>query len=228
MLNRITGLIILSFILCSYDPAHIHLQGVIVDENTSTPIVSAKISVRESTFLFTDSLGGFKIDQLGSGFEILIEKNGYKPKYINFSNEKYEMDNAIIKLQPTNQEYKSSLTEDGLRFINTLIKVIFSLFNAFTIIFILVKSRIKLKFLWIIGIMLINPELRLLEADLSVIHYQILNGPFYFFNYWNYPYTLLIAVPFIAIIFWILYLAKSGLIKDDILEISSNHADQAK
>jgi hypothetical protein len=224
MLNRITGLIILLFILCSYDPPHIHLQGVIIDESTSIPIDSAKISVRESTFLFTDSVGDFNIDQLGSGFEILIEKKGYKPKYINFLNEKYEMDNAIIKLQPSVKEYKSSLSEDGLRFINTLMKIVFSIFNAFTLIFILVKTRIKLKFLWIIGIILINPELRLLQADFSVIHYQILNGPFYLFNYWNHPYTLLIAVPFVAIVFWLLYLSKRSLIKEDVLEISSDNS----
>lgn len=213
MLNRITGLIILWIILCSVDPGHIHLQGVIVDESTAEPIDSAKISVRESTFLFTDSVGGFNLDQLGSGFEILIEKKGYKPKYINFFSEKYDMDNFIIKLQPTFTEYKTCLSQEGLRFINTLIKIVFSLFNAFTLIFILIKSKIRLKILWIIGIMLINPALRLLQADLSLLNFEIVNGPFYLFGYWNNPYSLLIAIPLTSMSFWVLYLLKRDWIQ---------------
>jgi hypothetical protein len=214
MLKRITGLIILSFILSSYDPARVHLQGVIIDKNTSAAIDSAKISIRESTSLFADSLGSFNIVQLFSGFEILVEKKGYQPKYINFSKEKYDMDNIIIMLQPTTKENKSSLSQNELRFLNTLIKIIFSLFNAFTLIFILFKSKIRLKFLWVSGIILINPAFRFLHSDYSLLDYEILNGPFYLFNYWNYPYSLIIAIPAISIIFWIIYLVKRNWIQE--------------
>lgn len=214
MLKRITGLIILSFILSSYDPARIHLQGEIIDKNISAAIDSAKISIRESTSLFTDSLGSFNIVQLFSGFEILVEKKGYQPKYINFSKEKYDMENIIIMLQPTTKEFKSRLSQNELRFLNTLIKIIFSLFNAFTLIFILFKSKIRLKFLWLSGIILINPVFRFLYSDYRLLDYEILNGPFYLFNYWNYPYSLIIAIPAISMVFWIQYLMKRNWIQE--------------
>jgi hypothetical protein len=100
-----------------------------------------------------------------------------------------------------------------LRFLNTLIKIIFSLFNAFTLIFILFKSKIRLKFLWVSGIILINPAFRFLHSDFSLLDYEILNGPFYLFNYWNYPYSLIIAIPAISIVFWIIYLMKKEWIQ---------------
>lgn len=213
MLKRISGLILLWFILCSVDPGRIHLQGVIVDKSTVKPIDSAKISVSESTFLFTDSVGGFNFVQNTSGFEMFIEKKGYKPKYINFSNERFDRDKVIIKLQPSITEYKSCLTEEGLRFTNTLIKLIFSVFNAVTLIFILMKSKIRLKFLWILGIMLINPALRLLLADFSLLKFEIVNGPFYLFGYWNQPYSILIVIPLISMAFWVLYLLRRDWIQ---------------
>jgi len=81
MLKRILGLLILSFILSSYDPPHFYLKGVVVDEITLVPIDSVLISVREYSMQYTDSLGAFKIQQIGGGsdFEMLFERKGYEP-----------------------------------------------------------------------------------------------------------------------------------------------------
>ena len=221
MLKRITGLIILSFILSSYDPPFFNLEGIIIDKNSSAPIDSVKIFVSECIILTSDSLGSFKINHMWSGSppEVFIEKKGYEPKFIDFSNEKYQMENIIIMLQPTTKEFRSSLSQNELRFLNTLIKIVFSLFNAFTLIFILFKSKIRLKFLWITLIMLINPALRFLHFDYSLLDYEILNGPFYLFNYWNYPYSLIIAIPAISLLFWIIYLIKRDWIQGKIQPI---------
>lgn len=210
MFKRILGLILLSFILSSYDPPFVQIEGKIIDKNTSNPIDSAKISVNESAMLFTDNYGAFKTELMGlrTGLEILIEKNGYEPTYINFTNEKYNLDNAVITLQPTTVSVKLGLSQNSLRFLNTLIKILFSISNALTLIFILFHPEIKLKFLWITAVFLINPAFRLLHFGNKLLDFEILNGPFYLFNYWNYPYSLLIAIPVVSIVFWILFLAK--------------------
>jgi len=155
MLKRILGLVILSFILSSYDPPHYYLKGVVVDKITLVPIDSALISVREYSTLYTDSLGSFIIEQMGGGsdFEVLFERKGYEPKFYTFSKRNYDSDSTIIKLQPTNKIYNPALSQNQLRFINTLIKIVFSLFNILTLIFILISDKIRWRYLWNPGIL---------------------------------------------------------------------------
>lgn len=224
MLKRILGLVILSFILSSYDPPHYHLEGTIVDKITLAPIDSALISVREYSSLYTDSLGGFTIEQMGGGsdIEILVERLGYEHKYIEFSVQNNDLDNIVIKLQPTNKAYKPSLSQNQLRFINTLIKIAFSLLNVFTLIFILINSEIRWQYVWITGILFINLIFNLLYRDYNLISYEIIHAPFFLSGYWNNPYSLKIALPIVSIVFWILYFSNRNLIKEDTLEIRND------
>jgi len=124
--------------------------------------------------------------------------------------------NAIIKLQSNSKGYNSKPAQNELRFINTLIKIVFSLFNLFTVVFILVKKDLHLQFLWVAGIMILNPAFRLLYFDYSLIKYEIVNGPFYLFSYWNYPYSLIIVIPLISTVFWMLYRIKREWISKNI------------
>ena len=224
MLKRILGLVILSFILSSYDPPHYYLKGVVVDKTTLKPIDSVLISVREYSTLYTDSLGGFIIDQMGGGseFEVLFERKGYEPKFSNFSNRHFDSDSTTIKLQPTNKVYKPALSRNQLRFINTLIKIVFSLLNVLTLIFIFVNDKIRLRYIWISGILFLNLIFNLLYLDYSLLSYEIIHAPFFLTGYWNNPYSLKIAAPVVSIAFWILYLFKSNLIKEDVLEIRND------
>jgi hypothetical protein len=214
MLKRILGLVTLSFILSSYDPPHFYLKGIVVDEITLVPIDSVLISVREYSSQYTDSLGVFEINQMGGGsdFEMLFERRGYEPKYHNFSNDHYDSDFTTIKLQPTNADYKPPHSRNQLRFVNTLIKIAFSLLNIFTLIFILIKSDIQWRYLWITGILFLNLVFNLLYLDYSLLSYEIIHAPFFLRGYWNNPYSLKVAVPLTSIIFWILYKLKSELI----------------
>jgi len=224
MLKRILGLVILSFLLSSYDPAHYYLKGVVVDKTTLIPIDSVRISVREYSTLYTDSLGGFTIEQMGGGseFEVLFDRKGYEPNFLNFSNRKYDSDSTTIKLQPTNKVYKPALSQNQLRFINTLIKIAFSLLNVLTLIFIFVNDKIHLRYVWILGILFLNLIFNLLYMDYSLLSYEIIHAPFFLEGYWNNPYSLKIAVPIVSLAFWIIYLTKRSLIKEDILEIRND------
>lgn len=221
MLKRILGLVVLSFILSSYDPPHFYLKGVVVDKTTLIPIDSVLISVREYSMLYTDSLGGFIIEQMGGGseFEVLFERKGYEPKFLNFSNRNFDSDSTTIKLQPTNKFYKPVLSGNQLRFINTLIKIAFSLLNVLTLIFIFVNDKIRLRYVWISGILFLNLIFNLFYLDNSLLSYEIIHAPFFLTGYWNSPYSLKIAVPIVSLAFWILYLTTRYLIKEDILEI---------
>lgn len=224
MVKRILGLVILSFILSSYDPPRYHIGGTIVDQTTSIPIDSALLSLRERTWLYSDSLGKFEFTEMGGGsdFEMLIERKGYEPKYIEFSVKNNDLENTVIKLQPTNKVYKPALSQNQLRFINTLIKIVFSLLNVFTLIFIFVNDKIRLRYLWISGILFLNLIFNLLYLDYSLLSYEIIHAPFFLTGYWNSPYALKIAVPIVSFAFWILYFSKRNLIKEYTLEIRNN------
>jgi hypothetical protein len=228
MLKRILGLVILSFILSAYDPPHFFLKGVVVDKITLRPIDSALISVREYSSQYSDSSGSFTIKQMGGGsdFEVLFEKKGYEPKFYNFSNRNYDSDSTTIKLQPTNTVFKPALSQNQLRFINTLIKIAFSLLNVFTLIFILINAEIRWQYIWIAGILFINLIFNLLYLDLNLISYEIIHAPFFLSGYWNNPYSVKIAVPIISIVFWILYYFRRNLIKEDVLVIRNETKSQ--
>lgn len=221
MLKRILGLVVLSFILSSYDPPHFYVKGVVIDQLSLVPIDSASVSVREYAVLYTDSLGGFIIEQMGGGsdFELLVEKKGYEPKYLNFSIGNHNSDSTTIQLQPTNKVYKPALSRNQLRFINSLVKIVFSLLNVFTLIFIFINSGIRWQYIWISGILFINLVFNLLYLDFNLISYEIIHAPFFLTGYWNNPYSIKIAVPIISIVFWILYFTKRNLIKEYTLEI---------
>jgi len=222
MLKRILGLVILSFILSSYDPPLSHLGGVVIDKNTLVPIDSAQITILESHLLYTDSLGIFekiRVGGIGSGLEILVEKKGYQSKFINFSDGINNPDSVVIKLQTINNFYKPALSRNQLRFVNSLIKIAFSLLNVFTLIFILINAEIRWQYFWITGILFINLIFNLLYTDFNLISYEIIHAPFFLSGYWNNPYSLKIAVPIVSIAFWILYFSRRNLIKEDTLEI---------
>jgi hypothetical protein len=215
LVKQVFIFLILLFSLSScFSPSH--SEGVVIDQNTSLPIDSAQITFLELYTVYTDTQGQYEIFGnwgLLTDLEILVERKGYKTKYINISESNYDLSKKVtIKLQAFSKEYKPMLAQNKLRFINTLIKIVFSLINAVTLIFILFQSKISRKFLWITGIMLINPAFRLLNVDYTLLNFEILNGPFYLFNYYNFPYSLIIAIPAISIVFWILFLVRRNWI----------------
>jgi len=220
MLKRILGLVILSFFLSScLSPSH--LECVVIDQNTFLPVDSAQITLEESITVFSDSLGRFEIyGSFWTKFEILVEKKGYQPKYINSAEGDSNFNKTkVIQLQQTHKVYKPFLSKNQLRFTNSLVKIVFSLLNVFTLIFILINSEIRWQYIWITGILFINLVFNLLYLDYNLISYEIIHAPFFLTGYWNNPYSLKIAVPIISIVFWILYFSRRNLIKEDILEI---------
>jgi hypothetical protein len=220
MLKQILGSVILSFILSScLSPGH--SDGVVIDQNTLSPIDSTQITSEESNTVFSDSLGRFEIYRsFWTEFEILAEKKGYQPKYINSAKGDYNFNKTkVIQLQQTHKIYKPALSKNQLRFINSLIKITFSILNVLTLIFILVNAEIRWRYMWITAILFLNLIFNFLYLDFSLLGYEVIHAPFFLIGYWNNPYSLKIAVPIISIAFWILYLSKCNLVKEDIIEI---------
>lgn len=199
-----------------------HSEGIIIDQNTLLPIYNAQITVEESYTVYTDNQGHYEIFGtwgLFSDLELLVEKKGYEPKYINVSASNYDFrKNITIKLLASDTVYKPSLPRNQLRFVNSLIKIIFSLLNILTLIFIVISSEIRKMYIWITGILFINLIFNLLYLDYNLISYEIIHAPFFLTGYWNNPYSLKIAFPVVSIAFWILYLTKSRLIKKDTVD----------
>ena len=220
MLNRILGLIILSFILSScLSPSH--YEGVVIDQNTLAPIDSAQITSEESYTVFSDSLGNFELyGSFLTDFEMLIEKKGYQPKFITSGKGDYVSTKTnMIHLQRTQKIYKTALPRNQLRFLNSLLKIAFSVLNVLTLLFILVKAEIRQRYLWFTAIVFLNLVFNFLYLDFSLLNFEIIHAPFFLTGYWNNPYSLKIAVPIVSIIFWILYFASRNLIKDEAVEI---------
>lgn len=224
MIKRILGLVFLSFLLSSYDPPHIHIQGVVLDKNTLHPIDSALISDGESILLYSDKSGNFLTDQLGffSNQKILFQKKGYVPIFIDFSNIIYEQQKTTIKLQPTTRDVSPQLSQNALRLINTLIKIIFSFLNILTLIILFINDEIRWRYLWITGIIFLNLIFNLFYVDFRLLSYEIIHAPIFLSGYSNSPYSLKVSIPIVSIIFWLLYLLKREFIIEDILEIKND------
>lgn len=191
-------------------------RGVIIDSATAKPVDHARIIVKGFDTIYSDSAGKFKIQKIISGVwtqrEIMIEKNGYIPKYVNFNNDMYDHDSAVIKLQPAKEAFKPVLPRKAVKFMYWFNKIVLSLFNVFTLIFIIFKKGIRKKYLWIIGVLFLNFTFYFLYLDLSLSRFRPINGPIYLTNYWMYPYSVKIVIPVITIAFWILYFFKRNWI----------------
>jgi hypothetical protein len=223
MLKQILGLVILSLFLSScLSPSH--YEGVVIDQNTLSPIDSAQITLEESNTVFSDSLGNFEIyGSFWTEFEMSVEKKGYQPRFINSEKGDFvSTKTKVIPLQKAQKEYNPSLSKNQLRFINSILKIAFSLLNVFTLIFILVNTEIRLRYIWFTAILFLNLIFNFLYLDFSLLNYEVIHAPFFLTGYWNNPYSLKIAVPIVSFIFWILYITKSPLIKEDVLEIRND------
>jgi len=208
-------LLIIPMLLCSCDYVF-HSEGIIMNKETLNPIDSAIIFIKDIDSVYSDSSGRFKIDKIMSGtgtdFEILVEKKGYLPVYLNYS-ERSDSNNTLIKMQSTDKEFKPFFPRKLVRFSYYTNMVVWSIFNVFTMIFILSNKNLRKRFLWIIGILIFNLTFYFLFLDGTISKFSIINGPFYLTHYWMHPYSIKVGFPIVSILFWVFYKIKPELIK---------------
>lgn len=196
-----------------------HANGIVVDDETSKPIANAKIQVKGKTVFFTDSLGQYKIDRSFLGVaikvELLVEKPGYIPVYIDCSKKSFVYNQEIIKMKRTSTSFVPKIPQSTVRTMYWFNLIVLSLFNFLTLLFVLFYRRLINKFLWVIAILLLNVTIHLLYLDGSIVDFSLINGPVYLAHYWTYPYTVKIILPIASIIFWIMFIfSRDSIIED--------------
>lgn len=145
--------------------------------------------------------------------EILLAKNGYKTKHVGFKTDAIKKDSTLIELEKLtgfsedfclNQKTVSQLFYFNKFFISSL--------NILTLMFLIFRKRVKWRFLWILGVLLINLTIFISFTDCSISDFKLINGPIYLTHYWFYPYSVKIVIPIVTVVFWCIYLIKKRIL----------------
>ncbi len=202
-------------------------KGLVLDKSTQLPINNVKIDIKGRGITYTDSIGHYKIDTMIYGYagnlEILVKKDGYKAKHVNFKLDKIKMDNALIELDKIENSVDIYyIKENRISQFYYFNLYCISLFTLLTLLFLIIKKKIKWKILWILAILLINLTFFVSITDCSISDFKIINSPFHLMKYWLNPYSFKIVIPIFSIAFWILYFTKKSIIViDDSMNSSS-------
>jgi hypothetical protein len=192
-------------------------SGVVVDKKTRLPIDSVTINVKNLYSVYTDSMGKYKIDTTIYGhvvyLEILLSKQGYKTKHVDFKNDKIKKSNAIIEmeiLEDSTEEFCFDLKQvSQMYYFN---KYFISLINILTLFFLILKKRVKWKLIWILGVFIFNFTIFISFVDCSIMDFKPINGPIFLTHYWHYPFSIKIVFPIASIAFWSAYLINKRLL----------------
>lgn len=195
-----------------------HSAGLVINKATRQPIDSVKIYIKNIDSTYTDSLGHYKIDTMVYGYagslEILLAKDGYKTKHVNFKSDPISKDAAVIEMEKLEADSLEDLCiQKKVVPIMYYVNLYFiSLLNLLTLLFLIFKKEIKRKIVWILSVLLFNCTLFVSITDCSIMDFSLINGPFYLTHYWLYPYSVKIVVPIATILFWCIYLIKRRIV----------------
>jgi len=216
MISKYLGLVFLILVLISCDTGF-YSNGLVIDKMTQLPIDSVTINIKNLDSVFTDSIGNYKIDTMIYGYagecEILLSKHGYKTKHVNFKKYKIEKHNAIIEMEMLENSIEESCIDlkrvSQMYFFN---KYFISLINILTLLFLILKKRVKWRILWILGVLILNFTIFISFVDCNMIDFKLINSPVFLTHYWLYPFSLKIVIPFVSICFWSIYLIRKEVL----------------
>lgn len=216
IISKYFGFVIVILALISCDTGF-HSKGLVIDKMTRLPIDSVTINIKNLDSVYTDCMGKYEIDMMIYGYagelEILLSKQGYRTKHVNFKKDKIEKDNALIEmeiLENSTEEYCVDLKRiSQIRFFN---KYFISLINILTLLFLILKKRVKWRILWILGVLILNFTIFISFVDCSMMDFKPINGPVFLTHYWHYPFSIKIVIPITSIAFWSIYLINKILL----------------
>lgn len=213
MKQKVLLLLTLSVLLFSCDNTFV-ISGKIINKSSQKPIENAKVISSENYITYTDKEGNFIIDRFGPGSqsdkpELLIEKSGYKTKYIDLSNYHSDLHNILINLSTSNQIQKTYYNKSYVKNLYAFNLLVINLISLFTLLFIAIK-KIRYKWLWLITIMVINVVLKINYFN-GAWEIEFINSPFFIKHYGFYPFTIKVVFPISIIAFWLLYFTNKGL-----------------
>lgn len=213
---RYLGLALIITTLISCDSG-LYSKGVVIDKKTGLPIDSVIINVKNIDTVYTDSKGKYKVDTTIYGhvvdLEILVSKQGYKTKHVNFKKDKIKKNNAIIEMEILENSTEESCFDlkrvSQMYFFN---KYFISLINILTLLFLIFKKRVKWRIIWILGVFIFNFTIFISFVDCSLMDFKPINGPVFLTHYWHYPFSIKIVFPIASIAFWSAYLINKRLL----------------
>ncbi len=202
-------LLLIFFLLISCDTGF-HSKGVVIDKATQLPIDSVKVNIKGLGFTYSDSLGRYEVDTVikryAGALELLLEKEGYAVRHITFNSSDMKKDSALIVLEKAaNRSGDYCVNRKYVSWMFYFNKYVLSLINILTLLFVVIKKRIKWRVVWIIGVLLFNVTLFVSFTDCSIVKLYFLNGPVYLTHFGLNPYSVKIVVPVVTIVFWIIY-----------------------
>lgn len=208
-----TVILIIILVLAVSCDTKFYAEGSVVDKATKLPLEYVAISVKNLDTIYTNSQGQFHIDtfihRYTGDFEILLEKEGYKSRHVNFKESQMKQKELFFEMEKLQESGTStSLSERRVSQMYYFNKYFLSAFNVFTIVFILFRGNLKWRFLWIAGILIFNLTLFLSIADASLSDYKLLNGPVYLMHYSFFPFSVKIVLPVTTFLFWSLWVFK--------------------
>lgn len=188
-------------------------KGVVIDKSTGKPVDSVRINIRNLDTCFTDSLGRYQIKKFIPGsvgdFEIMLEKDGFKPKHVNFSKDKVNRLDAVIELTKSEGKPKMAINRVWVKRVFWMNDCLYPLLTLVTFLFVVLKKKIRRKWLWIAAVFVLNLYLQLSITDLSIKDIGLHFGLFPFF--WH-PYSVGLLLPFGTLLFWGFYFFRNNLV----------------
>lgn len=203
-------LLIMMFLLLMSCDTGFHSKGVIIEKVTQLPIDSVKINIKGLGLTYSDSLGHYEIDTVinknAGALELLLEKEGYVTRHITFDKTGIKRDSAVIALERTaNSTGSYCINSKYVAWMFYFNKYVLSLINILTLLFLIIKKKIKWRLAWIIGVLLCSFTLFISYTDCSIVKFYVLNGPIYLTHFWVHPYSVKIVMPIATIAFWVFY-----------------------
>lgn len=212
-------LLLLPLILLSSCDTFFHANGTVVDSETMEPIPHARIQVKGKDYFYTDSLGQYKIDRSFLGMSIkvdmMVEKSGYMPLYIDCSNKSFRHQNAVLRMVAVQKPFVPAIQQVWVRRMYWFDLVVVSIFNLFTLLFVLFRKRLLHRFAWVMALLFLNFSFDLLYMNAMPLNFSLLHGPFYLVHYWTHPYTVVIALPVVSLLFWYMFLYRRAKLEQE-------------
>lgn len=206
--------IILSITSCD---SALNSTGVVIDKTTGLPIDSVTVNAKNIYFVHTDSMGKYLIDTAMYGhvvsLEILLSKQGYKTKLVDFKNDQISKQNALIEmevLESSIEEFCFDLSRvSQMYFFN---KYFISMINVLTLVFLIFNKRVRWRIVWILGVFMFNFTAFISFVDCRILDFNLINWPVILTHYWHYPFSIKVVFPFASVVFWSAYLINKRLL----------------
>lgn len=210
--NRLIALIILFGVILSSCDSIVTANGKVLDSQTKLPVDSVSVSLGVIANTFTDSNGVFHLKKFLQGARykehLLFEKEGYQPLYIY--NKSHNDVDVLLKKEAAS--FSPAIQKHWIKWFYYFNLWVLTPLSVFTFFFVIVKRRLRIKWAWLLGLLLLNFKILISYLDASIVDFSAINGPLFLAHYNSHPFAVQVALPLATVLFWILFFTKRELL----------------